>query len=142
MRNQSNFNVVYSLKNLDFSKFDLKVYLIQLIWNISEKRVDFQNFRNIWVKVKYLGPNLNINLVRDILRYFTKQIFRHWRDSNRGCKIADKESYSVIPYYFAKFGWRSPENNGFDMPNGKNYQKKFKKFSYFLVNFYFFMPCP
>ena len=47
MRNQSNFNVVYSLKNLDFSKFDLKVYLIQLIWNISEKRVDFQNFRNI-----------------------------------------------------------------------------------------------
>ena len=30
----------------------------------------------------------------------------------------------------------------FDMPNGKNYQKKFKKFSYFLVNFYFFMPCP
>ena len=29
-------------------------YLIQLIWNISENKVNFQNFYNILDKIKYL----------------------------------------------------------------------------------------
>ena len=34
---------------------------IQQIVNISENKVDLQNFQNILDKVKYLAPNLNIN---------------------------------------------------------------------------------
>ena len=55
------------MKNRDFSKLDLKVKrLIQLIREISKNKVDFQNILDI----KYLGPNLSINLL-----YFLKLIF-------------------------------------------------------------------
>ena len=68
----------FSLKYLDFSKFDLKVngLIIKLIfiWNISENKVDFQSFSNILDKVKYLGLNLSIKLL--FLNIYSKtQIF-------------------------------------------------------------------
>ena len=51
----------YRKKHVKLRSFE-KVfdYLIQLIWNISENKLDFQDFRNILDKVKYLGPNLQI----------------------------------------------------------------------------------
>ena len=73
-RNKCNIKMHFETK-IKSTKSQLRIspYLIQLIWNVSENKVDFSNFPNTLYKIKYLGPNLNINSL--ILTLYSKILF-------------------------------------------------------------------